>query len=70
MPDTQIFYFIPSLPNGDMGEMVHCCTDCLLTREGQTEGTVPNYGDESCEYCDFTTADDEDNQEEDDEGEE
>jgi hypothetical protein len=39
-------------------ESEHVCDNCL-TPNDQTEGTLTNYGDESCCRCDFHSGDSE-----------
>lgn len=56
---TQLYYFIPA----DGGDMGSCCSDCLLDQDGHEEGEIANYGDESCDFCDFTTVEDSDEDE-------
>jgi hypothetical protein len=49
MATTTIYLFIPS--NG--GEVERLCGDCCPVDGdgGQSEGTTPGYGDDSCECC-------------------
>lgn len=54
-----IWYFIPA----DNGKMMHVCDFCLVDLEGQTEGRVPNYGDEECNVCGYETGGEKDDEE-------
>jgi hypothetical protein len=50
--------------NFDGRDSEHVCDDCLTT-EDQTEGTLANYGDESCDRCEFHSGEEEDEEEDD-----